>query len=204
MTRNKTLTKLFHCVCSSMVLVIKYRKKLATIYCSPEFWSRNSCILRVGGMPLSVIRLYVEQQTDVDRPCRRCAPRRPSPPAKCWRILAGAMGASLVGRSALAAENPDRNTLGVSPPHRVPVTTGAAEPSLMLGAEHCLQNLRAVPVKHHRPIRATDDPAGDLHEVADGPGARGILISVPRCRGHVGILHLVGCCSHHAGRVPSF
>ena len=35
-------------------------------YKKPVFWSRSYCILTCGGAPLSVIKQYIEQQSEID------------------------------------------------------------------------------------------------------------------------------------------
>ncbi|PWC40146.1 IS200/IS605 family transposase [Azospirillum sp. TSO35-2] len=40
----------------------EFADHLASVYRKPVFWSRSSCIVSCGGVPLSIIKPYIEQQ----------------------------------------------------------------------------------------------------------------------------------------------
>ncbi len=52
---------------SSRYIRKDFQNHLSKIYYQkPVFWSRSYCVLTCGGAPLSVLKQYIEQQTEVD------------------------------------------------------------------------------------------------------------------------------------------
>lgn len=51
---------------TSRLLRKEFAQHLAAVYRNPAFWSRSYCALSVGGVPLSVLKQYIEQQERPD------------------------------------------------------------------------------------------------------------------------------------------
>jgi putative transposase len=51
---------------SSRLLRKEFAASLKKLYRKPVFWSRSYCIISFGGVPLAVLRQYVDQQGSAD------------------------------------------------------------------------------------------------------------------------------------------
>lgn len=51
---------------TSRLLRRDFREHLDKVYLTPVLWSRSYCVISVGGLPLDVLRKYIEQQERPD------------------------------------------------------------------------------------------------------------------------------------------
>jgi putative transposase len=51
---------------SSRLIRKEFAEYLGKVYRKPVFWSRSYCIISCGGAPISVLKQYIQQQTEID------------------------------------------------------------------------------------------------------------------------------------------